>query len=908
MVFHYQRCLPILRKIEEKLNSERLAGLLSSPRLLLWAEAFLVAFVLALNVYLRFFPAFFPQLKRQAAVNVYHNISRIAVGNADAAYQAYPPQVRAAAAEKLFQEAVKKTSIVNIKIAQEYARLKAPLQTSKGRTYLMELDPYQWLRQTEYVVKNGYPGDRRAGNDMYDSLMLYPVGYKCHYASFMFYLTAFLYRGALFFVHGLDLETFVFYVPVFYAAVFLILFYFFVRKMFGPPTAFIATGLYGLNSMVIQASSVGWYKYHILGMIMAVMVVWFLAEALVEGSGTRRTVLYTLAASFFMVLFAATWVGWWFILLASFGVYLINILNNHNLYSAEPARLKAANQPYYLSAVLFFVVSWVLGHLLLGIDIYAELIREIKSNMNLGTPLSASVWPNVYYTVSELQRLDFNSLAGHLGGRVFLITGLIGMFVIYLREKRSRLKNYVYFLLFWFAFMMFAALKGVRFTMYLALPFMIFTSAFLLKVLPQFIDTYLKGRLVRIVGTAGFLAITLFFISGRLKSGFGAAENLYPLMHSSWDKAFTFVKANTPPDAIMNSWWDYGDLFKSGAGRAVIFDGQSQRGQIAYWMGNVIIASDEDKAVRILRLLNNASDTTYDTLIKYLPDPFESVGILWKLLSVDHDQAQKILASRGIPEPDAALILKQLFAQPPPAYFVVEESMLPKMASISFLANWDFGKFYVFQNIKHPRAAVLDNLSRIFSLDKETAARIYEETAMALAGKGFYETISRRFGFPGGPQDGRRQGKLMSFANGLVIDTDSRDTLMFNQASGYVAPPTLYFYVNGTKETVRNESNYGDPAVGVLVSGDIWQSILMSRNLSDSLFFKLYFLGGQGLKHFQPFYADKAAKIYIYRIIWDLPETQNPKSEILNPKPEAQPKAETKSKAKPGPNKKPSKL
>jgi hypothetical protein len=148
----------------------------------------------------------------------------------------------------------------------------------------------------------------------------------------------------------------------------------------------------------------------------------------------------------------------------------------------------------------------------------------------------------------------------------------------------------------------------------------------------------------------------------------------------------------------------------------------------------------------------------------------------------------------------------------------------------------------------------------------------------------------------------------MSFANGLVIDTDSRDTLMFNQASGYVAPPTLYFYVNGTKETVRNESNYGDPAVGVLVSGDIWQSILMSRNLSDSLFFKLYFLGGQGLKHFQPFYADKAAKIYIYRIIWDLPETQNPKSEILNPKPEAQPKAETKSKAKPGPNKKPSKL
>ena len=888
-----------LSQLKEKINSERLVALLSSPRLLLWAEAFLLTFVLALNVYLRFFPAFFPQLKRQAAINVYHDISRTALQNADVVYQAYSPQVRAAAAEKTFQEAVKKTGLVNVKIAQEYLRLKAPFQNSKGRTYLMELDPYQWLRQTEYVLKNGYPGDRRSGKDKYDSLMLYPAGYKCHYASFMFYLTAWLYRGALFFAHGLDLETFVFYVPVFYAAVFLVLFYFFVRKMFGPPTAFIATGLYGLNSMVIQASSVGWYKYHILGMIMAILVVWSLAEALAEGSGTRRTVLYSLAASFFMMLFAATWVGWWFILLAAFGVYLINILNNHNLYSAEPARLRAANQPYYLSAVLFFVVSWALGHLCIGIDIYAELVREIKSNMNLGTPLSASVWPNVYYTVSELQRLDFNNLAGHLGGRLFLITGLVGMFVIYLREKRSRLKNYVYFLLFWFAFMLVAALKGVRFTMHLALPFMIFTSAFLLKVLPQFIDSRLKGRWVRIVGTAGFLAITLFFINSRLNAGFRAAENLYPLMNSAWDKAFTFVKDNTPPSAVMNSWWDYGDLFKAGAGRAVIFDGQSQRGQIAYWMGNVIISSDEDKAVRILRLLNNASDTTYDTLVKYLPDPFESVGILWKLLSSDHDQAQKILQDRGIPEPAAALILKQLFAQPPPAYFVVEESMLPKMASISFLANWDFSKFYVFQNIKHPRAEVLDNLSRIFSLDKETVARIYEETAMALSGKGFYETVSRRFGFPGGPQDGRRQGKLMSFANGLVIDADSRDTLMFNQASGYVAPPTLYFYVNGTKEIVRDEPNYGDPAIGVLVSGDHWQSILMSRSLSDSLFFKLYFLGGQGLKHFQLFYADKEAKIYIYRIIWDLPEAVNPKPETLNPKPEPKPEA----KAKPGPKK-----
>ena len=41
-----------------------------------------------------------------------------------------------------------------------YAGIKKSFQNDSGRTYLLEMDPYCWMRYVELIRKNGFPADR----------------------------------------------------------------------------------------------------------------------------------------------------------------------------------------------------------------------------------------------------------------------------------------------------------------------------------------------------------------------------------------------------------------------------------------------------------------------------------------------------------------------------------------------------------------------------------------------------------------------------------------------------------------------------------------------------------------------------------------------------------------------------
>ena len=172
-------------------------------------------------------------------------------------------------------------------------------------------------------------------------------------------------------------------------------------------------------------------------------------------------------------------------------------------------------------------------------------------------------------------------------------------------------------------------------------------------------------------------------------------------MNNTWHNVLTKIKDNTPKNAILNSWWDYGDWIKIVAQRKVILDGQIQNIPQTYWMANVFITENEEEAIAILRMLNNGGNKAFEIIDRNVHDPFASLILLKKVLLVDKEKAKNIL-SEYLSQADQEAALELIFGKPSSkAYFLVAYSMLQIMPSISFLGNWDFIKVYL--------ASALDN-------------------------------------------------------------------------------------------------------------------------------------------------------------------------------------------------------
>ena len=121
----------------------------------------LAVVAVAINIYLRLFPAYLPQLKKTASDIVTGRILNNATRIVDGQYADSSPVVREELVDDLFNEQLADKRRFNDLVEKEYRRLKSINQNEHGRTYLLSVDPYQWLRYTNCVVQNGYPGDKK---------------------------------------------------------------------------------------------------------------------------------------------------------------------------------------------------------------------------------------------------------------------------------------------------------------------------------------------------------------------------------------------------------------------------------------------------------------------------------------------------------------------------------------------------------------------------------------------------------------------------------------------------------------------------------------------------------------------------------------------------------------------------
>jgi len=825
--------------------------------------AICLLFVLSVNIYFRAFPIYFPQLKKQAQDMVRQKVSQIVTQET---YNKFP-QFNPLARDKLIKAKVAQYYRVNRKALNNetgnlYRQLKDRFQDEKGQTYIMELDCWHWGRYVDNIVRFHHPGDEVINGRQFDNLMLAPSGDFLYWDNFLYYFSAFLYKIFSLFKR-LDVYTFVFYLPLLFSTILILALYFFSYRLAGEMGAIVACLLVITSPTFMPRSCAGWFDKDIFNVLFPLLAVWTYALSY-EAQTFKRRIPWLVLAGLCIGLFCFTWMSWWFIFLIIIiyeffsiaGILSVRWLNKEINYIALKQRLVSLG--IFILSGLFWIIVFC------GLQPFQLLFGQLGGLLALNKPLIPSIWPNVFYTVGEMKKANITEVANSFGTPlIFWLSVICLLFLAYIYIFKQREPSFkresvlILFSLFWI--MLFACSRGVRFAMFLLIP-----SGVSLGMMLNELYKFSKNKIRKLPALCLAVFLTAVISMNFINKGGRVARGIYPLMNDTWYKVLTIMRDSASKGSIINSWWDFGDWFKVVARRKVIFDGQSQNVPQAYWMARVLLAGNEEEAIRILRMLNNGGNKAFEIINKYLQDPLKSVLLLEGVLVLEPERAKANLLD-FLPASAASQVLQLIFTPSVPALFVVDPSMPSKMGAISYLGTWSFAKVYLAQNIqRREKEQIADYLVKL-GRDKQEVERLYQEASL-ISPQDVESWLSSPFQFYSNIINGELRGDSVYFDNGFIYKPGEQ-TIYAN--SGQIPRSLFIFRQDTLVEVVYTNSNVGF-SVLVFKTKNRYNAILLNSELANSLFVRLYYLGGAGLTHFKSFIEAEEGSDYtrVFQIIW----------------------------------------
>lgn len=822
--------------------------------------------VTGINVYLRTYPINFPQLKTQAKNMIEQSIEQEAARQVFAKF----PQFNDLAKKRLIKEKARELRIqkkqeIDAQIVSIYKQMKERYQDSAGHTYLMELDCWHWSRYVENVVKLGHPGDEVIKGRQFDTYMLSPDGQFMSWGSFLFNFSAFLYKAFTFF-RPADLFNFLFLLPLFFMALLTLVLYLFAYRLGGHVCAVVCSLFVGAAPIFLPRSCAGWFDKDILTLFFPVLIIWTYLLAY-EAKSAKKGLIWISFSAFWAGLFCFAWENWWFIipiLMMYEAAYFIKVIFSYWKFKEKNAAF-LKKRFLFLGAFLGACVIWII--IFSGTQPLAALWAQIMGVIALNKPLITTIWPNVYSTVGELKPASLRELHNGVGSGILFWSSLLAWDLIFFwgvfKKKFHGLKRGgVIMLSFWLFSMLFACLRGVRFVVFLLIPLGIFLG-WAIKELYELT----KRRIKKYLAVSGLVFVLTCLILVFLNNGNKAAGRIYPLMDDTWYQVLILMRDKLPKDAVINSWWDFGDWFKVVSRRRVIFDGQSQNLPQAFWMAKAMLSEDEETAIRILRMLNNGGNKAFEVVNEYLKEPIKSILLLESVLNAPEPIRARNVLLEFLPVAAANEVMRLVFEPPKsPAYFVVDPSLPFKMGAISFLGNWDFLKVYIAQNLnKIERKKLIEYLIKL-GRSKEEVERLYQE-AFLIPSQELDKWISSPQQFYTPLVKGQLRGDAVFFENGYTYKPKTQALLTNEQR----IPRSLFlFRQDHLVEVVYTNANLNFAALVTDFDQD-YKIVLFDPSLGRALFTQLYYLKGEGLRHFQSFIDAQAGSdeyTRVFKVTW----------------------------------------
>jgi dolichyl-diphosphooligosaccharide--protein glycosyltransferase len=542
-----------------------------------------------------------------------------------------------------------------------------------------------------------------------------------------------------------------------------------------------------------------------------------------------------------------------------------------------------------------------------------------------------TVWPNVFTTVAEQNSASLNSVISQIGfGNWFLfligISGLIlstikkkdvktwfvvssvvwyalvilakpqnlrifivlvaipviARFIISIKENEKGIDaKYAILLSLWILSTIYASVKGVRFTLLLVPAFAVsfgITVGLVYTYLSRWISKELNIH--KTITRVSIILLMCLLLIAPFKSAASTAKNEIPSMNDAWWSSLEEIRLESEPDAIINSWWDFGHWFKYIADRPVTFDGTSQNSPQAHWIGNSLLTDDEDIAIGILRMLDCGANNAFEELNKVIEDTPEAVDIIYEVIVLDKANAKKTLKDNGLSSEEAESVLQYTHCEPPEDYFITSEDMVGKAGVWSHFGNWDFDRALMYNTLKRreyndDRDKSVEFLQERFNMSMEDAENVYYEIESIKDSSEANSWIAEWPNYYGIQGCNKEDNNTLAcgFVQGLVVSIDlgTMDATISTQ-QGVVHPDVLVY---PTETGIIRKDFLNDTLAGIgltlIPSGDNYVALISHTKLAAGMFTRLFYMEGHGLKHFEKF-SDKrgvtGGRIIVWKVNW----------------------------------------
>ncbi|WP_405269818.1 STT3 domain-containing protein [Methanobrevibacter sp.] len=341
------------------------------------------------------------------------------------------------------------------------------------------------------------------------------------------------------------------------------------------------------------------------------------------------------------------------------------------------------------------------------------------------------------------------------------------------------------------------------------------------------------------------LAIILALITPCVCGAYQTSETVVPGTSDPMWNAMKWVNETQPEDTVLTSWWDFGYLFEIAADKQVTFDGGSQSGDRAFWLGQAMTTDDLELSAGIFRMLDTTGDQAVDYLVNITGDTGKSTDILIDILPKSSSDAQKTLQSKyHLTAAQAKELVSYTHPKNPrPVIFVASSDMLQKAGWWSYFGAWDF------ENQSSENYNYYVPTSQVEVKPGSTGKlALLEDQGMTI------NAVIKR-----------GTGNNTTTAYTEAVYTENGEQIMVNNTtynplniSDIIVIEDGYIMKNESVGKVKN-ANYTMMLIG---DNNHYTPILMSNKLKDSMFTRLYLLGGAGQDIFENVHVENGVMLF----------------------------------------------
>ena len=515
---------------------------------------------------------------------------------------------------------------------------------------LNEFDPFFNYRATQYVVDNGID----AYFQWNDELSWYPHGKNVsQFSQVMLHLTAATTYGI--FGAGGNLYDFTILFPAIIGSLTAIVVFALVRVIGGTTAGLFAALLFSVSLPIIIRGQIGWFKSEPLGLFFSILAVYLFLSG-IKSKNNKIAIPKLIAAGIFIIFGLSAWGGDQFFIIP-IGIFLLTlpflradhkflvwaiplftistlitslaferlgtnfitglgglslIVPTFFLVSCIILQQKSSKDSKNRNGLFFLATILIIGSSVIILNDDLQLLslpshrylNAVNPFLTTTDPLVDSVSEHATTTLS--QSFLFHS--------VLMLFAGIGIWLI-LRNSNLIKNDMISFSLIIGLLGVYVSSAFVRLEVFASIAIIIFSSLGLSILIKEFFSMKIETgkfknsflKIPFVIGLIILLTVPLIFpISANV---FTITDNPPTIMNggttfsistSDWRDSLEWIKNNTPEDAVIGAWWDYGYWIQTKAERASLADNSTLIDHIIKRIATVFL-STPDNGWEILR-------------------------------------------------------------------------------------------------------------------------------------------------------------------------------------------------------------------------------------------------------------------------------------------------------------------